>query len=370
MMAPLMPHDHRSRLAQAADEARGAGVDAVVVAPSPDLVYLIGYDALPLERLTALIVRPGTDPVLLVPKLEQPRAGDSAAGGLLEIATWRDEEDAYQVIRHMLPRSGTFAVSDRMWAIHVLGLQAVAPEAKLVPASQVLSRLRARKDQGEIELLAQASRSADQAFDRIVRERLSGRQERDVARSLREYLVEAGHDEALFWIVGSGPNGASPHHDPGDREIGAGESVVLDFGGRRAGYCSDITRTVSVGEPSGEVREVHDVVRRAQEAAFQAVKPGVAAEEVDGAARRVIEQAGYGESFIHRTGHGIGLEEHEPPYIVRGNAEPLEAGMTFSIEPGIYLQGCFGVRIEDIVAVTGDGAERLNQASRDLTIVA
>jgi Xaa-Pro aminopeptidase len=364
-----MGHDFKGRLARAAIETRTAGLDALLITPSADLIYLLGYNAPPLERLTALVVRPGADPILLVPQLERPRAGDSPAGNLVEIATWRDEEDSYQVLRRIVPDTGVFGVSDRMWALHVLGIQAVAAEAKLVPASRVLAKLRGRKDAGEINLLGRAARSADEAFNRIAREGLAGRPEKDVARSLRQHLVDTGSDEAIFWIVGSGPNGASPHHDPGDRGIRTGETVVLDFGGRVGGYCSDITRTVSVGKPSAEAEEVHGIVRLAQETAFRVIKPGVPAEEVDQAARRVIEDAGYGDAFIHRTGHGIGLEEHEPPYIVRGNTEPLEAGMTFSIEPGIYLQGRFGVRIEDIVAVTEDGAGRLNHAPRDLTVV-
>jgi Xaa-Pro aminopeptidase len=365
----LMGHDYAGRLVRAADETRAAALDALVISPSADLVYLIGYHAPPLERLTALVLRPGRDPVLVLPRLEHPRAAQSPAGTLVEFAPWRDEEDSSQAIARMLPGSGTFGVSDQMWAIHVLGLQAEAPEAKIVPASHVLSRLRARKDQSEIDLLRRAAQSADETFAEIVREGLSGRQERAVARSLRQHLVETGHDEALFWIVGSGPNGASPHHEPGDRAVRPGDPVVLDFGGRRAGYCSDMTRTVSVGEPQTEVRDVHEIVARAQEAAFRTVKAGVPAEEVDRAARQVIDDAGYGDAFIHRTGHGIGLEEHEPPYIVRGNTQPLEAGMTFSIEPGIYLAGRFGVRIEDIVAVTENGADRLNNAPRELTVV-
>ena len=346
-----------------------AGIDALVVSPSPDLVYLVGYSAPQLERLTTLVVYAEGDPVLLVPTLERPRAAGSPAGELVEIEAWRDEEDAFQRLRALLPRAVALAVSDRMWALHVLGIQAALPEAKMLAASTVLSKLRASKDQGEIDELRRAARSADQAFDRITEEAMAGRREADVARSLREHLADTGSDEALFWIVGSGPNGASPHHEPGRRVIVDGDVIVLDFGGRAGGYCSDIIRTVSVGEPSSEVREVHQIVRTAQEAAFQAARPGAPAEQVDRVARGVIEKAGYGDAFIHRTGHGIGLEEHEPPYIVRGNAAPLEPGMTFSIEPGIYLAGRFGVRIEDIVAVTEDGAVRLNKAPRDLLVV-
>ncbi|HEV8421417.1 MAG TPA: M24 family metallopeptidase, partial [Actinomycetota bacterium] len=208
-----------------------------------------------------------------------------------------------------------------------------------------------------------------ETFDRIIREGLEARPEEEVSRRLSELLVETGCESAAFAIVGSGANGASPHHEAGDRTIKTGDAVVLDFGGRAGGYCSDMTRTVSVGEPNSETKEIHEIVFQAQDAAFQAVRPGVPAQEIDRAARRVIDEAGYGDRFIHRTGHGIGLEEHEPPYIVEGNTERLEPGMCFSIEPGIYLEGRFGVRIEDIVAVTQDGTMRLNHAPRDLTVV-
>jgi Xaa-Pro aminopeptidase len=254
--------------------------------------------------------------------------------------------------------------------MHLLGLQAALPDARFATAAGVLSRLRSRKDQGEVQLLDRAARSADETFHRVIREGLEGKTEAQIAQALSTTLIETGHDASLFWIVGSGPNGASPHHDPGSREIRAGDTVVMDFGGRAAGYCSDVTRTVSVGEPTDEVKEVHEIVRRAQQAAFEAVRPGVPGEEIDRVARDIITEAGYGPAFIHRTGHGIGLEEHEDPYLVEGNSEPLEPGMCFSIEPGIYLEGRFGVRIEDIVVVTEGGAERLNHAPRDLVVVA
>jgi D-alanyl-D-alanine dipeptidase len=232
-----------------------------------------------------------------------------------------------------------------------------------------MGELRARKDAGEVQLLRKAARGADESFRRIVAEGLKGRSESHVARSLGEHLEDCSHESVAFTIVGSGPNGASPHHLSGDRRVRAGDAVVLDFGGRVGGYCSDITRTVSVGEPRAEVAEVHEVVHLAQDAAFRVAAPGVPAEEVDRAARRVIEDAGYGDAFIHRTGHGIGLEEHEDPYLVEGNARPLEAGNCFSIEPGIYIEGRFGVRIEDIVTLTEDRAVRLNHAPRQLAVV-
>jgi D-alanyl-D-alanine dipeptidase len=371
MIAAVMGHDHAGRLRRAADGASNLGIDALVVAPGPDLVYLIGYEAPPLERLTALVVRPGAEPVLIVPTLERPRAEGSGAGDVAEIVDWPDGADPYGAARSVLPAAaGRIGVSDRLWALHLLGIQAGTPDAVFVSAATVISPLRAVKDDHEVELLQFVASAADRAFDRIVNERFEGRSERDLAAHLAALLVDEGHELALFTIVGSGPNGASPHHEPGDRVIAGGDAVVLDFGGRRLGYSSDITRTVFVGEPDEEMRRVYDAVRAGQRAAFERVSPGVPAEDVDRAARELITDAGYGDRFIHRTGHGIGLEEHEDPYLVVGNAEPLREGNTFSIEPGIYLAGRFGVRIEDIVVTTGDGARSLNEATREPVVVA
>jgi Xaa-Pro aminopeptidase len=368
MMRP-MGHDFADRLRRAAEQSRASGIGGLIVTPSADLEYLLGYEAPLMERLTALVVRPDASSVLVVPRLEQPRAQASPAGGLVEFAVWADGEDPYDLVRTIVPGGGSYGLADTMWAMHVLGLQDSLAGSSFVLASVVLSKLRIRKDPGEIDLLARAGRSADESFARIAQETLAGRTEQDVSRTLARYLVETGHDLGDFGIVGSGPNGASPHHEAGPRVIQPGDTVVLDFGGRASGYFSDITRTVSVGEPAGEVKEVHEIVREAQEAAFRAARPGVPAQDVDRAARTVISDAGYGHAFIHRTGHGIGLQVHEPPYIVDGNTEPLEPGMCFSIEPGIYLDGRFGVRIEDQVAVTEDGAVRLNNAPRDLAVV-
>ncbi len=362
-------HRHLERMERAARGAAERGLAAILVPPSPDLRYLAGYDPPPLERLTLLVVRAGADPVLLVPQLEEALARRSPVGEGIEVVTWRDGEDPYEAAARLLPASGTCAVGDRMWAAHLLGLQRAAPRVTFSPASPLLAGLRAVKDEEELALLGRAARGADEAFRRITASRLEGRREEEVAEELGALLLEEGHEGVAFTIVASGPNGASPHHQPGDRAVRAGDAVVLDFGGRVGGYCSDLTRTVVVQEPPEGFQEVHAVVREAQEAAFRAARPGVPAEKVDRAAREVIEEAGYGEGFIHRTGHGIGLEEHEPPYIVRGNRQPLVPGMCFSIEPGVYLPGRFGVRIEDIVAVAAQGAVRLNQAPRDLLTV-
>jgi Xaa-Pro aminopeptidase len=357
------------RMARAAEQAARADLAGLLVTPSADLMYLAGYDPPPLPRLTCLVLRPGEDPVLLVPELERLRALEAPAGRNVAITAWRDGEDAYEALAHLTEHRGTYGAADRMWAVHLMGIQRALPECEFVPASRVLAELRSVKDADELELLSRAARGADEAFHRFLAGRIEGRREEEVAAMLGELLREGGHQEITFTIVASGPNGASPHHEAGSRTIRAGDPVVLDFGGRVGGYCSDISRTICVDQVPERFTEVYDVVKEAQEAAFRSVRPGVPAEEVDRTARDLIERAGFGERFIHRTGHGIGLEEHEAPYIVAGNSEPLRPGMCFSIEPGIYLEDVFGVRIEDIVMVTEDGAARLNRATRNLETV-
>jgi Xaa-Pro aminopeptidase len=283
--------------------------------------------------------------------------------------TWADGQDPYAPTARLLEPQGRYAISDACWALHVLGLQAALPASEYVPMTAALPMLRAVKDTDEVDRLARAGAAADAAFADILRAPFAGRREVDLAADLADLLLEHGHSEVEFTLVGSGPNGANPHHDSGERVIERGDVVVLDFGGLLDGYGSDITRTVHVGEPAEEHLRVHDVVRDAQQAAFEAVRPGVPCEEVDRAARAHIEAAGYGDRFIHRTGHGIGITAHEPPYMVEGEARPLEAGMCFSIEPGIYLPGRFGVRVEDIVTVTEDGGRRLNRATREMQVV-
>jgi Xaa-Pro aminopeptidase len=361
---------HAARLERAAEASGRAGLSALIVAPSADLLYLSGYEPPPLERLTCLLVRPRKSPVLVVPTLERPLAEDSGIPRLAEVVSWDETEDPYALVAKIVGRAERLGCSDRMWAGHLLRLQRALPGVVFMPASPVLGPLRAVKDQEEVELLRRAARYADETFRRLLNTPLESATEREVADRLGDLLLEMGHDRVGFTIVGSGPNGASPHHEPGPRTIQARDSVVLDFGGRSAGYFSDMSRTVAVREAGPELVQVHEIVRDAQERAFRTVRPDVPAQEVDRAARRAIEEAGYGALFVHRTGHGIGLEEHEPPYIVEGNAEPLRVGMCFSIEPGIYLPGRFGVRIEDIVTVTEHGAARLNHATRGLEIVA
>ena len=357
------------RMARATAGAADDGLGAIVVGPSPDLAYLSGYDPPPFERPTVLVLRPDREPTLVVPELERALAAVSGGGGKVDLATWRDGSDPYGVIAGLLPGSGRVGISDRMWAVHLLGLQAAAPALSWTSASPVLARLRARKDRDELDALRRAGAAADASFEAICQVGLAGRTERDVADDLARFLVEFGHDAADFTIVASGPNGASPHHEPGSRRIAPGDPIVLDFGGSVDGYFSDTTRTVVVGDPPDGLEDVFALVHEAQGAGVEAVRPGVAIQEVDRAARAVITAGGFGDRFIHRTGHGIGREIHEPPYAVEGDRTVLEPGMTFSVEPGIYLDGRFGVRIEDIVAVTDDGVERLNRSARELRVV-
>ncbi len=355
----------RERVVAAAAEA---DLEGLLVTPGPDLVYLTGYEPPPLERLTLLIVADGRVPSLVVPALERPSAEVAPGMAGVELSEWRDGEDPYALAARML-RAGRYAITDATWAVHLLALEQATADCFFVAAGRALPLVRAVKDEDEIDRLRAAAEGADAVFAQVVTTPFEGRREMDVAADLDRLLREHGHDRVDFTIVGSGPNSASPHHRSGERVIARGDAVVMDFGGVANGYCSDITRTAFVGEPTEEQRRVYDTVRDAQQAAFEAVRPGVAAQEVDRAARTLIEDAGYGGFFVHRTGHGIGIEIHEPPYIVEGNEILLQPGMTFSDEPGIYLPGRFGVRIEDQVVVTEDGAERFNEATRELTVV-
>ncbi|GHG96764.1 aminopeptidase P family protein [Streptomyces rubradiris] len=368
--APFTAADYRARMDRAVRSAADAGLAGLLVAPGPDLVWLTGYTPTAItERLTVLVLAPGRDPVLVVPTLEAPDAEQAPGAPALTLRDWTDGTDPYAVTAGLLDGRGRFGISDNTWAMHLLGLQRTLPGTSYAALTDALPMLRAVKDRAELDLLAAAGAAADQAFEEIRKLPFAGRRESDVGRDLAALLRRFGHEQVDFTIVGSGPNGANPHHEVGDRVIRPGDMVVLDFGGLKDGYGSDTTRTVHVGEPTEEERRVHDVVRAAQEAGYQAVRPGAACQDVDRAARAVIADAGYGAYFIHRTGHGIGVTTHEPPYMIEGEEQPLVPGMCFSVEPGIYLPGRFGVRIEDIVTVTEDGGRRLNNTTREMVTV-
>ncbi|MFE4645632.1 aminopeptidase P family protein [Streptomyces sp. NPDC056730] len=367
---PFTADDYRARMARAAESAADAGLAGVLIAPGPDLTYLTGYrPTADTERLTMLVVAAGQDPVLVVPTLEAPDAARAPGAPALTLRDWTDGKDPYGVTAPLLDPAGRFGVSDNAWAMHLLGLQRALPGTSYAALTEALPMLRAVKDARELTRLAAAGAAADAAYGEILKVRFAGRRETDVAADLAALLLEHGHSQVDFTVVGSGPNGADPHHEADERVIVHGDMVVLDFGGLKYGYGSDTTRTVHVGEPGAEERRVHDLVREAQQAGFEAVRPGAACQDVDRAARAVISGAGYGEYFIHRTGHGIGVTTHEPPYMIEGEERPLVPGMCFSVEPGVYLPGRFGARIEDIVTVTEDGGRRLNNTPHEMAIV-
>jgi D-alanyl-D-alanine dipeptidase len=368
--APFTTEDFTKRMERAAAQAAEAGLTGLLVTPGPDLVYFTGYQPTAItERLTMLVIQQSAPPAMIVPILERPDAEGAAGSDAVTLSDWTDGSDPYEKAGPLLNPSGRYAISDSAWAMHVLGLQEALPSSSYTSMTSTLPMTRAVKDADELERLTIAGAAADASYEEIVKVRFAGRKETEVAADLAELLRQHGHSQVDFTVVGSGPNGANPHHEAGDRTIEEGDMVVLDFGGLKDGYGSDTTRSVHVGEPTDEEREVHEIVRRAQQAGYEAVRPGVACQEIDRAARKVISDAGYGEYFIHRVGHGIGLTTHEPPYMVEGETHPIEPGMCFSIEPGIYLPNRFGVRIEDIIAATDDGGRRLNNTSHDLHIV-
>lgn len=349
---------------------REQGRSTLVATPGADLRYLCGHDVHLSERITALLIRADGDPVLVTPTLERASAEGSAVRELgIDILAWDETEDPYALIARLVG-GPKINVSDRMWAQHLLGLQQAAP---LAPASaaNLIAELRMRKSAEEVQSLRRAAQRIDAVHAGMDQWLRPGRTENDVAADLARAIIDAGHARVDFVIVGSGPNGASPHHEASERVIEEGDLVVVDIGGTMPdGYCSDSTRTyLAGGHPSSEMAEVYGVLQHAQDAATSFVRAGVTAEEIDRVAREVIAEAGYGPQFVHRTGHGIGLESHEPPYLVEGNNLPIDAGMAFSIEPGIYLAGRFGARIEDIVVATEDGVDVLNQTSRELHVI-
>lgn len=364
------PTTSTSRLDRAVTAMEAAGVRALLIGPGADLRHLIGYDTHPLERMTLLVAAADGNHLLVVPELERARA--EAAGVGVPVHGFGETDDPFALVAAHLDGGRAdepIGVGDQLWARFVLGLQDAMPGATWTPASAVTRQVRMAKAPEEVAGLRAAGRAIDAVHAQVPGLLRPGRTEDEVGRDIAEAMLAAGHDAIDFVIVGSGPNGASPHHETSDRVIQAGDAVVVDIGGPVDGWFSDCTRCYVVGEEPEGYAEAYAVLKAAQQAAVDHVRPGVTAESVDRAARQVITDAGYGDAFIHRTGHGIGLEVHEEPYLVEGNDLVLTEGMTFSIEPGIYLEGRFGMRLEDIVAVTADGVERLNAADHDRVMV-
>jgi Xaa-Pro aminopeptidase len=358
------------RLSRVRDAVRAEGLDVLLLTPGADLRYVTGYDAKQLERLTCLAVPAEAEPFLLVPALELKAAQASPAASLdIDMVPWGETTDPFGMIARRLPGVKRTALSDRMWALHSLQFAQAFPGAAQSLASVVVSPLRMRKTAAEVVALNEAGAAIDRVHANVPSWLASGRTEREVGAQIAEAIIAEGNVSVDFVIVGSGPNAASPHHELSDRVIATGDVVVVDIGGTMpSGYCSDSTRTYAIGHAPDDFLAYYEVLRLAQDEATRSVRPGVTAEQVDRTARGIIADAGYGEWFIHRTGHGIGLESHEDPYIVEGNTLALEPGMAFSIEPGIY-PGPHGARIEDIVVCTEQGYQRMNISPRDLVIV-
>lgn len=358
---------YEERLQRVRDQMQLQSAEAMVLGPGADLRYLTGYVATASERLTALVVPLDSDPVLMAPALEAVAAEQLP----VQIQPWTEAEEPLDLVSAVLKALGArrVGIGDHLWSRFLLGLQERCPQVEWIPASRLLSPLRLIKDEHEMKHLARAGAAADRVWGRLVRLDLEGKTERQLSALLAELMLDEGLDGAAFSIVAAGPNGASPHHESGSSRLADGDMVVVDFGGPLEGYHSDITRMLHLGQPDNLEREVYAAVLEAQERATRAVRPGAAASDVDNAARSYLSETGWGEHFIHRTGHGLGLELHEPPYI-RGDLNTiLQPGMVFSVEPGVYLPGRFGVRIEDIVAVTASGVQRLNNAPRELAVL-
>jgi Xaa-Pro aminopeptidase len=358
-----------TRLARAQHLAAERGIDALLITPGANLRYLTGYHALPLERLTCLVLPAEGDPTLVVPALERPAA--VAASADIDVAAWNETDDPFTLVAGLVGDAGTIGIDDHMWAERVFALEAALPAARTVLAGPVVQELRIRKEPIEVDALREAGAAIDRVHSRMGEWLMPGRTERQVGADIARAIIDEGHESVDFVIVGSGPNGASPHHELSDRAIEPGDPVVVDIGGTTpAGYCSDSTRNYLADGPAPPgYEEGYAALAAAQQAQREYARPGVTAESVDAVGRRILEDAGYGDLFIHRTGHGIGQETHEEPYIVAGNTLVLEPGMAFSIEPGFYVDGRYGARIEDIAVCTADGLEVLNNTPRELVVL-
>ncbi len=361
--------DYLARIAKVRVAMVAQQVDATLLSVGHDLPYLSGYLAMPLERLTMLVIPQNGEVVMVVPRLEVPRV--VAQPGVFSIVAWGETEDPVAIVAQLLTSARKIAIGDQMWARFLVELLAKVNGATFVRAVDVVGSLRMSKDASEIAALQAAGAAADRVAQQLHSGRipLIGRTEAQVSADISARLLAEGHDVVNFAIVAAGENAASPHHHAGSRVIAKNEIVLCDFGGTMNGYCSDITRCVYTGKPASDVAQAYDVLFAAQAAGVAAGVVGAACEDVDRAARAIIEQAGFGEYFVHRTGHGIGMEAHEEPYMVSGNSLPISAGHAFSVEPGIYIPGKWGMRLEDIVVATETGPVSMNKVNHSLVTV-
>jgi Xaa-Pro aminopeptidase len=358
------------RLARVQQAMAALDVDAVMLSVGHDLPYLTGYHAMPLERLTMLVVPREGIATLVIPRLEGPRVAPHPT--VFSMLPWNETDDPVALTAKLAKGARRVAIGDQLWARFLVELLPHMPNVDWIRAVDVVGPLRRVKTAAEVAALQRAGAAADRVAAQLHAGAipLIGRTEAQVSADISQRLLDEGHDVVNFAIVAAGENAASPHHHPGNRVIRAGEIVLCDFGGTMADYCSDITRCVFLGQPSPEVSDAYAVLKEAQAASVASAVVGATCESVDAAARDIITAAGYGEYFVHRTGHGIGMEAHEDPYIVSGNTERLEAGHAFSVEPGIYIPGKFGMRLEDIVVATANGPLPMNAVSHDLVVLA
>lgn len=361
------------RFARVREEMAKQNIDVCLLSLGADLPWLCGYEAMPLERLTMLVIPKDAEPVLIVPQLEVPRVH---ARSEFSVRGWKETEDPIALVAQLSTGAQRVAIGDRTWSRFVLAIQNALPQTSMVNASVVTGPLRAQKDRHELAMLQKAAAVVDGIATELQHGEipLLGRTEAEVSADISRRIVAGGHSRVNFAIVAAGENSASPHHEPGARRIVHGDVVLCDFGGTMhdefgVGYCSDITRCVVIGEPTQQMKDVYDVLFAAQQIGVQTGRVGLEAQAVDAATRAIIDEAGYGEWFIHRTGHGIGVEEHEDPYIVLGNNELLAEGNAYSVEPGIYLPGEFGFRLEDIVVLENGVAKPINVANHALASV-
>ena len=362
--APDLPREGPpapQRLERVRDALAREGADWLLVPSSADFRWITGATARVTERLVAFALPPRGEPFAMVPRLESEALAHDCPW--LDLEIWSDGEDPFDRLarRMKLERGPRVLVADGLRTAPLLRLAALA---RCQPAGDVLAGPRAVKDEEELRRLGLAGRHADAIVEETADFMRPGMTEREVAAFvLSRFEAEGDHD--AWAIVAAGENGAQPHHFTSDRRLADGDVVILDVGAFTEGYGSDTTRTYFLGTPDGEAERVYQVVNQAREVGIAAARDGALCEAVDRAARDVITRAGYGEAFTHRTGHGVGLEVHEPPYLVAGNRRALRAGMVHSVEPGIYLSGRFGVRLEDLVVVEAAGARRLNRAPLD-----
>ncbi|MEY2627035.1 MAG: hypothetical protein RJB08_794 [Actinomycetota bacterium] len=368
--SPLDSAVYEERLVRVRQMMALRDVDAVMLSVGHDLPYLTGYHAMPLERLTMLVVPREGVATLVIPRLEAPRVALHPT--VFELLPWDETDDPVALVAKLAAGSRTIAVGDQMWARFLVELLGHLPDTRYTRAVDIVGPLRRIKTPTEIAALQRAGAAADRVAAQLHAGAipLVGRTEAQVSADISQRLLDEGHDIVNFAIVAAGENAASPHHHPGSRVIRDNEIVLCDFGGTMADYCSDITRCVFIGTPPSEIRDAYAVLKEAQAASVASAVVGATCESVDAAARDIIAAAGFGEYFVHRTGHGIGMEAHEDPYIVAGNTELLEAGHAFSIEPGIYIAGKFGMRLEDIVVATANGPLPMNAVSHDLVLLA